>query len=105
MLKVQHNGLRDVVRYLCNDATINHAAPTKCISFGNMRVDAAVSAEVLRAISPLALDAASRRLLITRASVECVRHPELALEQVSYEAARARRQYDAVKSGEPTGRR
>lgn len=30
---------------------INHAAPTKCISFGNMRVDAAVSAEVLRAIS------------------------------------------------------
>ena len=41
----------DVVRYLCNDATINHAAPTKCISFGNMRVDAAVSAEVLRAIS------------------------------------------------------
>ena len=72
-----------------------------------MRVDAAVSAEVLRAISAAgALDAAFPAIADhERASVECVRHPELALEQVSYEAARARRQYDAVKSGEPTGRR
>ena len=76
MLKVQHNGLRDVVRYLCNDATIDHAAPTKCISFGNMRVDAAVSAEVLRAISPLALDAAFAAIADhERASVECVGTP------------------------------
>ena len=57
-LKVQHNGLRGVARYVCNDADINHATRTKCIAFGNMRVDAAVSAEVLRVIWPLALDAA-----------------------------------------------
>ena len=57
-LKVQHNGLRGVARYVCNDADINHAIRTKCIAFGNMRVDAAVSAEVLRVIWPLALDAA-----------------------------------------------
>ena len=44
-LKVQHNGLRGVARYVCNDADVNHATKRKCIAFGNMRVDAAVSAE------------------------------------------------------------
>jgi excisionase family DNA binding protein len=96
-LKVQHNGLRGVARYVCNDANLNHAAPTRCISFGNMRIDAAVSAEVLRAISPLALDAALAAIADRdRANVERVRHRELALEQARYETARARRQYDAV---------
>ena len=94
---MQHNGLRGVARYVCNDANLNHAAPTRCISFGNMRIDAAVSAEVLRAISPLALDAALAAIADReRANVERVRHRELALEQARYETARARRQYDAV---------
>jgi hypothetical protein len=57
-LTVQHNGLRGVARYLCNGASVNHAARDKCITFGNMRVDAAVSAEALRVISPLAMEAA-----------------------------------------------
>src|SRR3974377_2485612 len=42
-LRVQHNGLRGVARYLCNGAAVNHAARDKCITFGNMRVDEAVS--------------------------------------------------------------
>jgi hypothetical protein len=46
-LKVLHNGPRGVARYLCNDATVNHGRRTKCIAFGNMRIDAAVSAEVI----------------------------------------------------------
>src|SRR5204862_368299 len=49
-LKVHHNGLRGVARYLCNDADVNHGQRTKCIAFGNMRIDAAVSAEVLSLI-------------------------------------------------------
>ena len=57
-LKVQHNGLRGVARYLCNDANVNHGRRTKCIAFGNMRIDAAVSAEVMLQIAPLGLDAA-----------------------------------------------
>jgi hypothetical protein len=62
-----------------------------------MRIDAAVSAEVLRVISPLALDAALAAIADRdRANVERVRHRELALEQARYETARARRQYDAV---------
>jgi excisionase family DNA binding protein len=96
-LKVQHNGLRGVARYVCNDADVNHATNRKCIAFGNMRVDAAVSAEVLRVISPLALDAAFQIIADRgRAGAERLRQRELALEQARYEATRARRQYDAV---------
>ena len=96
-LRVQHNGLRGVARYTCNDADLNHAARTKCIAFGNMRVDAAVSAEVVRIISPLALDAALQLIADReRAGAERLRQSELALEQARYEATRARRQYDAV---------
>jgi excisionase family DNA binding protein len=96
-LKVQHNGLRGVARYVCSDADVNHATKRKCIAFGNMRVDAAVSAEVLRAISPLALEAAFQMIADReRAGAEQLRQRELALEQARYEATRARRQYDAV---------
>src|SRR3984893_11636571 len=57
-LKVHHNGLRGVARYLCNDADVNHGRRTKCIAFGNVRIDAAVSTEVLALIAPLGLEAA-----------------------------------------------
>jgi excisionase family DNA binding protein len=96
-LKVHHNGLRGVARYLCNDATINHGRRTKCIAFGNMRIDAAVSAEVLSVLAPLGLDAALQAIADReRVGVERLRQIELALEQARYEAARANRQYDAV---------
>ena len=71
--------------------------PAFADAFGNMRIDAAVSAEVLRAISPLALDAAFQMIAdCERAGAERLRQRELALEQACYEATRARRQYDAV---------
>ena len=68
-----------------------------CIAFSNMRIDAAVSAEVLHAISPLAIEAALQ-LIADReqAGAERLRQSELALEQARYEATHARRQYDAV---------
>ena len=97
-LRVQHNGQRGVARYLCVEASINHAARDKCISFGNMRVDAAVSAEVLRVIAPLGLEAALAAVADSqRHGRERVAQVELALEQARYEAARAGRQYDAVE--------
>jgi excisionase family DNA binding protein len=97
-LKVHHNGLRGVARYLCIDASTNHGARTKCIAFGNMRVDAAVSAEVLRVISPLAIEAALEATVERQqASTDRINQLGLALEQARYEAARARRQYDAVE--------
>lgn len=97
-LTVQHNGNRGVARYLCNGASVNHAARDKCITFGNMRVDAAVSAEVLRAISPLATEAALVAIAEhERVGFERIAHLELALEQARFEAARAGRQYNAVE--------
>jgi excisionase family DNA binding protein len=96
-LKVQYNALRSVARYVCNDASLNDGRRTKCIAFGNMRIDAAVSAEVLRVIAPLGLDAAAAAIMDReRAGAEGLRQKELALEQARYEAARAHRQYDAV---------
>jgi len=97
-LTVQHNGLRGVARYLCNGASVNHGARDKCITFGNMRIDAAVSAEVLRAISPLAIEAALAAVAEReRVSTDGIEQLEGALEQARYEAARAGRQYDKVE--------
>jgi len=97
-LTVQHNGLRGVARYLCNGASVNHGARDKCITFGNMRIDAAVSAEVLRAISPLAIEAAFAAVAERdRVSTDRIDQLEAALEQARYEAARAGRQYDKVE--------
>jgi len=96
-LKVLHNGPRGGARYVCNDASVNRGQGTKCISFGNLRIDAAVSAEVLALIAPLGLDAALQsKADRERAGTERLRQIELALEQARYEAARAHRQYDAV---------
>src|SRR5437762_14232625 len=76
---------------------MDYASDKKCITFNNMRVDAAVSAEVLRAISPLAIEAALQLIEDReRAGAERLRQSELALEQARYEATHARRQYDAV---------
>ena len=52
-LKVLHHSRRDA-RYVCS-THIDPSTEKGCTVFSNMRVDAAVSAEVLRAISPLAL--------------------------------------------------
>ena len=45
------------VRYGCRGARINHGTGP-CIAFGGLRVDAAVSAEVLRLLNPLGVEAA-----------------------------------------------
>ncbi len=84
------------VRYHCRGAHINHGTE-RCISFGGLRVDAAVSAELLRVLAPLGIEAALRALDARAAdSSEVHRQAELALTQARYEAGLARRQYDAV---------
>lgn len=96
-LRVEHNGKSGVTRYRCNDATVNHGRRTRCIAFGNMRIDAAVSTDVLSLIAPLGVDAALQVIAEhERVGTERLRQIELALVQARYEAARAHRQYDAV---------
>jgi Recombinase zinc beta ribbon domain len=94
-LKVLHHARRDT-RYICN-AEMDYASDKKCVAFSNMRIDAAVSAEVLRAISPLGIDAALQLIADRkRAGAERLRQRELALQQARYEETHARRQYDAI---------
>jgi len=84
------------VRYHCRGAHINHGT-ARCVSFGGLRVDAAVSAELLRVLAPFGIEAALRALDARAAdNSETHRQTELALTQARYEAGLARRQYDAV---------
>jgi DNA invertase Pin-like site-specific DNA recombinase len=97
-LHVSYSGVGGYVpRYSCRGARLNHGAD-RCISFGGLRVDEAIGREVLRVLTPGAIEAACR---IADSGVEertAVRHAvELELREARYEAERARRQYDAVE--------
>lgn len=83
-------------RYHCRGGHLNHGT-NWCISFGGMRIDRAVGAEVIARLQPLGVEAAIGAMEARRAETEENRRQiDLAIEQVRYEAARARRQYDAV---------
>jgi excisionase family DNA binding protein len=83
-------------RYHCQGSFVNHGGD-RCISFGSLRVDIAVGAEVLRLLRPLGIEAALRAVEALSNEADQKRHQlELALEQMRYEASHARRQYDAV---------
>ena len=83
-------------RYHCRGGHLNHGGD-RCISFGGMRVDRVVGAEVIERLQPLGIEAAIGAMEAQRAeNAEKRRQVELALEQARYEAARSRRQYDAV---------
>jgi excisionase family DNA binding protein len=96
-LLVSYNGTKgDVGRYNC-DALRTNPGADPCISFGALRVDEAVGAEVVRVLQPLGIEAAVRAITESEQRAgEKRRQVELALEQARYEAARARRGYDAV---------
>ena len=86
----------DVARYHCRGASLNHGTE-RCISFGSLRVDASVAAEVIERIQPLGVEAALAALQARgREDAEKRRQVELALQQARFESAHARRQYDAV---------
>jgi hypothetical protein len=70
---------------------------SKCISFGRVKVDAAVSTEILKAIQPMAMDAAleAAEQLGQRQS-DLAHALELELEQARYEARLAARRYEAI---------
>ena len=84
------------VRYNCRGAHLNHGTEP-CISFGGIRVDAAVAAEVLRVLAPLGIEAALQAIEARQSdAAERRRQTELALTQARYEAELARRQYDRI---------
>jgi DNA invertase Pin-like site-specific DNA recombinase len=83
-------------RYNCYGARTNHGT-ARCISISGLSIDAAVSAEVLRVLKPLGIDAAIKAIEAQTSEKSAARRQlELSLEQARYEATHARRQYDAV---------
>lgn len=96
-LHVTYTGSQKRVRrYACRGAMINHGTD-KCLSFGGLALERAIEEAVLAVLAPGAIEAA----LAAAQEAEATRHTEhehaqLKLEQLRYEAERARRQYDAV---------
>jgi DNA invertase Pin-like site-specific DNA recombinase len=83
-------------RYNCYGACANHGT-ARCISISGLSIDAAVSTEVLRVLKPLGIDAAVKAIDAQVCETSAAqRQLELSLHQARYEAAHARRQYDAV---------
>jgi DNA invertase Pin-like site-specific DNA recombinase len=96
-LHVAYGGGRaQSLRYACQGAMINHGA-ARCISFGALKPERLLEAEILRRLEPsgirAALEAIDRH---GQRTDEQISQKELALEQARFEVARARRQYDAV---------
>ena len=68
-----------------------------CVSFGGLRVDRAVTAQLFEVFSPIGLEASVKAIKKINDKSKAVRRQrELELEQARYEALRAKRQYNAV---------
>ena len=94
--KLQVHYSSNIGRYNCYGAQLNHGT-ARCISIGSRGTDAAVSAEVLRLLRPLGVEAALKALQVETSETTAVeRQLQLALAQARYEVDHARRQYDAV---------
>jgi hypothetical protein len=93
-LHVHYSG--KIGRYNCYGARTNHGA-ARCISISGLSIDAAISNEVLRVLKPLGIEAALKAIKAQSSTMTAAeRQLELSLQQARYEAAHARRQYDAV---------
>jgi DNA invertase Pin-like site-specific DNA recombinase len=83
-------------RYYCQGANVNHGTE-RCISFGSTKADEAVGTEVMRVLKPLGINAAIKALEAQTSETSAARRQlELSLTEARYQAAHARRQYDAV---------
>src|SRR5216683_3478274 len=81
--------------YRCDRPNLMLGLP-RCFTFGGLRVDAAVARELLRALEPMAIEAAveaGRRYMEARSEQQ--RIVELELQQARYEASLAERRYAA----------
>ncbi len=96
-LHVAYPGQGMTARYHCAGANVNHGASSCRTSFGSIRVDRAVSEEILRLLQPFALVAALDAITLReQVASEKQQQCEFALQQARYEVGLARRQYDAV---------
>lgn len=96
-LTVRYTGNRhDVLRYSCWRGFLDNGEP-RCIAFGGVPADDAISREVLRVVQPAAVEAAilaSEEQVQKRDQVVAVLQRDL--EAAQYAARRAQKQFDAA---------
>ncbi len=81
--------------YRCDRPNLMLGLP-RCLGFGGTRIDAAVGAELVRAVEPMAVEAALQaERMHMESQKERSRITELELQQARYEAALAERRYAA----------
>jgi DNA invertase Pin-like site-specific DNA recombinase len=81
--------------YRCNRPSIMLGEP-RCLTFGGARVDASMAGELLRAVEPIAIEAAQEaERMHLESQGEKRRIIELELQQALYEASLAERRYAA----------
>jgi hypothetical protein len=97
MLHVAYSGTKgEVPRYHCRGAHINHGEAW-CISFGGLRPDQVIAAEILKAVEGNAVDAAVEAATrIAEQHRQQRRALMMELEQAQYEARLSARRYEAV---------
>ena len=94
-LSVAYRGRRPQPVYRCDHPNTQPHEP-RCCTFGASRPDEAVARELLRAVEPLAVDAARQaELTFMQAKAEQHRVRELELQQARYDATLAERRYAA----------
>jgi hypothetical protein len=86
----------DVLSYTCNRGWLDNGEP-RCIAFGGVPVDEAITDEVLEVVQPSAIE-----VTILASEEEAHRRDDVLetlqreLEAARYDAQRAHRQYDAT---------
>jgi len=96
-LHTQYSGKSGrVARYVCQGGRV-HRGSAACLSVGAVRVDQAVSEQVIEVVQPAGIRAAvEAEEQLLRYGHEKIEALQLALEKAQYEAGRAQRQYDAI---------
>jgi excisionase family DNA binding protein len=93
-LKVAYYG-RSGLAYRCDNPNLMLGSP-RCLTFGSSRVEAGVTRELLRAVEPIAVEAAQEAERLRMEKVNDRRRIlELDLQQARYEASLAERRYAA----------
>jgi hypothetical protein len=81
--------------YRCDRPNLMLGLP-RCLGFGGSRVDAAIAAEILRVVEPMAIEAAlEAERMHSERMAERRRVAELDLQQAEYDASLAERRYAA----------
>jgi DNA invertase Pin-like site-specific DNA recombinase len=98
-MQVAYSGNKgQVPRYACVRAHQMHGTDRACQSLGAMRLDKAVSAAFLEAITPAGLRASAEAVVeLERQHEDRFTGQRLAVERAEFEAGRIRRQFDACE--------